>query len=117
MHDYCLACSIAEIVRDSAHKHGLVTIERVILAVGPQAAVQEDTLNFLFAEVAKAYGIGCPHLVFQHEPLQVKCGVCGETTVAELPTGGFREIWHNPEGVALPVRFPLRGNCIWPTVV
>jgi len=103
MHEYSLACSIAEICRQSAEKHNLSRIQSVVLAVGPLAAVHRETLCFLFSEVAETYGAGRPQLIFRQQPLRVHCRRCGATEVLDPPLQGFREIWHNPEGAALPV--------------
>jgi len=102
MHEYSLACSIAEICRETADAHGLITIERIVLAVGPLAVVHEETLRFLFDEVAQEYGIGHPEVVFSYQPLSVRCRRCGSEKAIEPPELGFREIWHNPEGAPLP---------------
>ncbi len=102
MHEYSLACSIAEICRETADAHGLVTIERIVLAVGPLAVVHGETLCFLFEEVAQEYGIGQPELAFLYQPLCVRCRRCGSEKTMERPERGFREIWHNPEGTPLP---------------
>lgn len=102
MHEYSLACSIAEICKESAEAHGLITVERITLAVGPLAVVHEETLRFLFDEVAQEYGIGQPELVFSYQPLRVSCRSCGSERAVAPPEQGFIEIWHNPEGTPLP---------------
>jgi len=102
MHEYSLACSIAEICRETADAHELITIERIVLAVGPLAVVHEETLRFLFDEVAQEYGIGQPELAFSFQPLRVRCRHCGSEKTIEPPEPGFCEIWHNPEGTPLP---------------
>ncbi len=104
MHEYSLACSISEICRDTVNAHGLANVERIILAVGPLAVVHEETLCFLFDEVAEEYGIGRPELVFVYQPLRARCRCCGFEETIEPPESGFREIWHNPEGAPLPAQ-------------
>jgi Zn finger protein HypA/HybF involved in hydrogenase expression len=108
MHEYSLACSIAEICRETADVHGLIIIERIVLAVGPLAVVHEETLRFLFDEVAQEYGIGQPELAFSFQPLRVRCRRCGSEKTIEPPELGFIEIWHNPEGTPLPTHC---GDC------
>ena len=110
MHEYSLACSIAEICRESAQANRLAVISRVILAAGPLAAVSEDTLSFIFGEVAEQYGIGRPQLVFLKTPLIVKCRVCSAQTEMQAPEGGFCEVWQNPQGEALPEACPVCGS-------
>jgi Zn finger protein HypA/HybF involved in hydrogenase expression len=110
MHEHSLACSIAEICQESAQANHLVVISRVILAAGPLAAVSEDTLSFIFGEVAAQHGIGTPQLVFLKKPLVVKCRACSAKTELEAPTGGFCELWHNPQGEALPETCPVCGS-------
>ena len=109
MHEYSLACSIAEICRDSAEANGLAVVTRIVLRVGPLAGVQQETLHFLFAEVADAHGIGRPDLYFELEPLSIHCAACGHAGAIPLPEGGFVEIWHNPTGQPLPRECPACG--------
>jgi len=104
MHEYSLACSIAEICKETADAHRLITVGRIVLAVGPLAVVHEETLRFLFEEVAPEYGLGQPELAFTYQPLHIRCGRCGSETTVEPPEQGFIEIWHNPEGTPLPTR-------------
>ncbi len=109
MHEYSLACSIAEICRDSARANGLAEVVRIVLRVGPLAGVHQETLQFLFPDVAEAHGIGRPELHFQLEPLKISCPVCGHQETVPLPDGGFVEVWHNPTGQPLPSRCPACG--------
>jgi len=110
MHEYSLACSIAEICQESAQANRLVVIHRVTMAVGPLAAVSFDTLAFLFGEVASQHGLGRLELVFSRKPLIVKCNACGVETTLETPQEGFCEPWHNPEGAQIPWECPSCGS-------
>jgi Zn finger protein HypA/HybF involved in hydrogenase expression len=110
MHEYSLACSIAEICQESAQANSLTVITRVALAAGPLASAHEETLAFLFGEVAQQYGIGRPALTFARKPLIVICASCGAETAMDAPDGGFCELWHNPEGAALPEACPACGS-------
>ncbi len=110
MHEYSLACSIAEICQECAQANRLVAIHRVTLAVGPLAAVSYDTLAFLFGEVTDQHGLGRPDLVFSRKPLIVKCKTCGAETAMETPQEGYCEPWHNPGGAQIPWECPACGS-------
>ena len=79
MHEMMLAASLVELVEEQARVNGLHRVEKVWLALGAFAGVQEDALAFGFEVACRGTCAEGAALCVEHVAAQARCLQCTGT--------------------------------------
>jgi hydrogenase nickel incorporation protein HypA/HybF len=76
MHEFGIACSILETVREEADKRPESRLLKVGVLIGEVSGVEPDALAFSFNALVEGSELAPLELVIEHAPRRHRCPVC-----------------------------------------
>jgi hydrogenase nickel incorporation protein HypA/HybF len=76
MHEHSLVRSLVGQVQEIARKHAAISIDEVVIAVGPLSGVEPLLLNSAFSRIASGELFAHVRFTIEETPLTIRCESC-----------------------------------------